>query len=395
MEPGSSPDLPLPRGRWARNILVALVVGWMAFYPIYCSYYKANGVDHYRRHQMHIQGNSMFFNPWQYRVLCPLIIEGLYWVADRTLFQVVEIKGIDLGLPGDQATKYDVTAIFIQSLKDPEFVKYTLIFVSFRFALNVLLILLCYRYFRMFVKSRILIAFGLMIATLFMGNGVVDADLTFNTYVDIILYIAAGIVIVKGLSPWWIVCLTALGSLNRETSLFIPVLYFFSRFTWDQWPSVQKVFLGNIPVIRLTAFSVVLFFLIFVSIRLYYGFEPVQTWRVSAGWPMLKLNLFSSVSLKTYMELFGVFGFLPIWVALIYKQMNRHLKLFFLVLVPAWFLIHFFTAIAYQSRLFLVPVLLVLLPAALENLEQHYILTRTEREDEQDDTPILEEETAQ
>ena len=218
-----------------------------------------------------------------------------------------------------------------------------------------------------------LVALGVMMAVLFMGNGVVDSDLTFNTYMDITLYILTGIIIVKGLNPVWIILLTVLGGLNRETALFIPVLYFFSNFSWKNWPSIKALLLVNVKPIVIAGVSVILFFIIFISIRMYYGFQPVSTWRVSAGWPMLKLNLFSSVSIKTYMELFGIMGFLPVWVILIFSKMNKHLKLFFIVLVPIWFGIHFVSAIAYQTRLFLVPILLVLLPAVLENLENHYL----------------------
>jgi hypothetical protein len=361
-----------PKSRWVRNMLIIGIISWMAAYPIYSSIYKANGVDQYRRHLEHVKGNSMFFNPWQYRILCPLIIEGIYWSAEHSIFRLVEIKGIDLGLPGDKSDKNENTQVLIDSLKNPEFIKYTLVFLGFRFLQNVLLIILCFTYFSHFIKNKMLVALGIMMSVLFMGNGVVDSDLTFNTYMDITLYIIAGIIIVKNLNPLWIIPLTIVGSLNRETALFIPVLYFFSFFKWTDWPSLGKLIKNNAQVISITSSSVILFFAIFVSIRLYYGLQPVSTWRVSAGLPMLKLNLFSSVSIKTYMELYGVMGFLPVWTILIYSKMNRHLQTFFVVLVPIWFGIHFTSAIAYQTRLFLVPTLLVLVPAVLENLEHYY-----------------------
>jgi hypothetical protein len=361
-----------PNAAWLRSLIILLVVGWMAFYPIYSSYYKANAVDHYRRHMEHIRGNSMFFNPWQYRILCPETIEGLYWVADHTIFAVIQIKGIDLNLPGDQSDKNTVTQELVKQLKNPEFIKYTLIFVGFRFVQNIVLILLCYYYFSLFVRNKLLIVFGLMVATLFMGNSVMDADFTFNTYMDITFYIAAGIVLVTGRSPLWIIALTILGALNRETALFIPVLYFFSRFSWSAWPSIPNLIKNNSRVIGITTACAVCFVGIFVAIRMYYGLQSVSTWRVSAGWPMLKLNLFSSVSIKTYMELFGATGLTIIWSLLIHPKMNKDLKLFFVVLVPIWFILHFVTAIAYQARLFLVPVLLVLLPAVLEHIERSY-----------------------
>lgn len=362
-----------PQSNWLRKLIIIAAISWMAAYPIYSSFYKANAVDQYRRHMEHIKGNSMFFNPWQYRILCPLLIEGVYWTADHTVFALIDIKGIDLGLPGEKADKNAVTQVLIESLKNPEFIKYTLVFVGFRFVQNVILLLLCFNYFSLFVKNKMLVAFGLMISVLFMGNGVVDSDFTFNTYMDITFYILAGIVIVKKYNPLWIILLTILGSLNRETALFIPVLYFFSNFSWAAWPSIKTLLTNNLKTISITAISTVLFFAIFISIRMYYGLQPVSTWRVSAGWPMLKLNLFSAVSIKTYMELYGVMGFMPLWVLLIYSKMNKHLKVFFITLVPVWFAIHFASAIAYQTRLFLVPILLVMLPAILENLEQFYI----------------------
>jgi hypothetical protein len=362
-------SLTNPRRRWIRNAIICAILAWMAFYPIYCSYYKANGIDHYRRHIEHVKGNSMFFNPWQYRILCPLIIEGLYWTAEHTVFNVVEIKPIELGIPSNSGSKNDVTTELIKSLKNPEFIKYTLVFLAFRFTLNIAILILCFYYFSIFINNKMLIVFGLLAATLFMGNSVVDSDLTFNTYMDIVLYLATGIVIAKRLNPWLIVLFTVLGALNRETAAFIPVIYFFSCMSWKEWPSIPKFFRSNKKVIIIAALSTVLFFIIFVAIRSYYGLRPVSTWRVSAGWPMFKLNLLSSVSLKSYMELFGVFGFLPIWCLFILSSMDKRLKLFFVTLVPVWFILHFATAIAYQTRLFLVPTLLVVLPAVLENIE--------------------------
>lgn len=356
-----------------KKICILFVVGGMACYPIYTSFYKANAVEHYERHLQHTKGNSMFFNPWQYRVLCPLIIEGLYWTADHTLFKIVEIKGIYLSLPGATSDKNAVTQKMVEYLKNPEYVKYLFIFVGFRFLQNIGILLLCYYYYNHFSRTNNLLNYtGIMLAFLFMGNGVVDADLTFNTYMDATLYLAAGLVIIKSSNPAWIVALTILGALNRETSLLIPALYFFAKFKWDSWPSVPNLFKSNSTVIAITATSTLLFMIIFIGIRYYYGLQPVSSWRVEPGWPMLKLNLFSAVSAKTYMELFGIFGFLPFLSFFGIKSLSPTLKIFLLTMVPAWFGIHFLTAIAYQTRLFLVPTLLIFIPALLELISQSF-----------------------
>lgn len=363
--------LPFPvANKWLRIFLLVIVVGWMAAYPIYTSYYKANAVEQYERFQAHMAGNSMFFNPWQYRILCPLLIEGIYQTLDHTLFRVIEIKGIHLSLPGDNSDKNNVTQKLVKLLADPQFVKYTLVFVGFRFFQDVLVLWLLYVYLSSFVKNETLIWLALIMLTLFLGNSVVDSDLTFNTYMDITVYLCAALVIVRHLSGWWIVPITVIGALNRETSILIPALYFCAKADWKQWPGIGRILFGNAQSLFITGLSYVLFLIIFVSIRSYYGYAPASTWRMAPGIPMLKMNMFSPVSVKSYMELFGVFAFLPLWSLLIFRRMQYNLQIFFIVIVPVWFVVHLSSAIAYQTRLFLVPTVLVFIPAVLAYVEQ-------------------------
>ena len=67
--------------------------------------------------------------------------------------------------------------------------------------------------------------------------------------------------------------------------------------------------------------------------------------------------------------MYGVFGFLPIWCLFLFKEMNPKLKIFFIVIVPVWFAVHFISVVAYQSRLYLVPTLLIFFPAVLQHIE--------------------------
>jgi hypothetical protein len=48
-----------------------------------------------------------------------------------------------------------------------------------------------------------------------------------------------------------------------------------------------------------------------------------------------------------------------------YQTWPRALKIFFWVVVPAWFGVHFFTALVAETRLLLVPLALVFIPGAL------------------------------
>ena len=345
----------------------------MAMYPVYRNYYNGLGMEQYERFKNFKAHNSMFFNPWQYRVLCPYMIEAIYQVFDHTVFNLVDFSKVSINPPKNSGEKNPVTQKLIEQSGNAEFFKYNIIFVLFRFLEHVAIFYLAFRYFRAFTSNTALAFLGIMLVALFMGNAVADSDLSFNTYMDVILYLCLGIVIMESLSNWWVVALTVMGAFNRETSLLIPVVFFASKVNFALWPNVFKILFSDRKALWVTALSGVFFVVIFVSIRSYFGYRPPTEWRVPAGLQMLKLNLLSSVSVKTYMEMFGIFGVLPIWVLSIFRQMNPRLKIFFITLIPIWFGIHVWSVVAYQSRLFLVPTLLVFIPAILERIEAEFV----------------------
>ncbi|MBL0744246.1 hypothetical protein [Chryseolinea lacunae] len=357
------------RSKVAYSILIFFIIAWMAAYPIYTNYYRGLAIEQYERFLDWKADRSMFYNPWQYRILCYEIVEGTYQVLDHTVFKLIHFAGPQLNLPGNTGDKNEVTQKMLRLAQQPEFIKYTIVFVGFRFLQNALIFFLAFQYFSHFLKSRSIVLLSIMFIPFMMGNAVVDSDLSFNTYMDVTLYLLAGLVIVKGYSDWWIVPLTILGALNRETSLMIPAIYFCSKVDWSKWPDFKQLFFTNFKPWIVAAVSMVFFVVIFAAIRMHFGYRPQTDWRVPAGLPMLKLNLFSSVSVKTYMEMYGVFGFLPIWCLFLFKEMNQYLKIFFIVIVPVWFGIHLFSVVAYQSRLYLVPTLLIFLPVVLQHIE--------------------------
>jgi hypothetical protein len=359
----------LLKNKFFVTLMVLLVIAWMAVYPIYNNYYKGLAIEQYERFVDWKAGHSMFFNPWQYRVLCPMLVEGLYQLFDHTVFAIFPIHAPEYNLPGNAQDKNAITQKMLMLSSNPEFIKYSVVFVLFRFLEHLLIFWLAFKYFSLFVKNQALIILGVMLVPIFMANGVMDSDLAFNSYMDVILYLWAGIVIVKDLNWWWIVLISVLGAFNRETSLLIPVIFFFSKVEWTNLKAVPVFLKDNIKLIAVCVTATVLFLAIFVSVRVYYGYQPQTQWRVPAGPQMLKLNLFSGVAVKSYNEIFGVLGFLPIWCLLFFKQMNRNLKIFFIALVPVWFAVHFISVVAYQGRLFLVPCFLVFLPAVLEYID--------------------------
>ena len=151
--------------------------------------------------------------------------------------------------------------------------------------------LLAYIFWSYFIKNDWLIFFGLIFITLSMGNSVAVADLTFNTYIDNILYLLTACVIIFNLNPLWMLLIILFGALNRETSILIPFFYFISKMNLQNF-SLRKFNLKEIKlparqVWLITTAQYVIFFIIFFSIRSYYGYRQPQMWKVPSGLPML------------------------------------------------------------------------------------------------------------
>jgi hypothetical protein len=341
----------------------------MAAYPIYNNYYKGLAVEQYERFLDFKAGKSMFYNPWQYRILCPLLIEGTYELLNGSVFKLIPESKSNIEIQGKAEDKNENVQKLLRLSKNSEFIKYSIVFIGFRFIQHLAIFWLLFLFLRHFIKSRSLILLGLMMTSLFIGNAVMDSDLAFNSYMDLILYLCAGLVIVKSFSNWWIVVITFIGAFNRETSILIPVIYFVSQFNWSKIKNPIIALYENKKIIIVSAISLIAFSIVFISIRSFYGYQPQTEWRVPAGLPMLRLNLLSSASIKTYNEMFGVFGFLPIWFLVIIKRVPKVLQYFFIALVPVWFGVHLISVVAYQSRLFLVPTLIVFLPGILYFIE--------------------------
>lgn len=357
-----------------KNAFLGICLLFLSFYPIYANYYRGLAVEHYNRHKNLIAGKSWFFNPWQYRILCPFMVEGMYQLYQASVDRVFHLEQYVKPAPvGDSSGKNEKTQQLLADMQNPDFIKYTAIFVLFRALEHLAIFYLALLYYRQFVHNRWLLFFALGFISIAMGNSVSDSDLTFNTYMDVIMYLSAGYIILAGKPIWRIVPLTIVAAFNRETCLFIPALLFVANIDFSNFYSLadwRTIKLPRAEVWVVTAVSLVFFAMIFVGIRLYYGYQPPTVWRVPAGLPMLKLNLLSSISIKTYFEMFGTFALLPFVFLFKFRAMDFRLRLFFLLMVPLWLLVHWVSVVGYQSRLYLVPTLLILLPGVLQLIER-------------------------
>lgn len=262
-------------------------------------------------------------------------------------------------------------------MNNPDFVKYNIIYSGYRFFLNIGIYLLSYILLSFFIKNKWLIYFGLIFISLALGNSVNESDFTLHTYIDDILYLFAALVILYKKNDWYILLITIIGALNRETCLLIPFLYLISNIDWRsikiQKLNLIKIIAPTSKVFMVTALSGISYILIFIAIRWYYGYEPQTEWKVPAGLPMLKLNLLSAIGIKSYFEMIGLFSIIPLLCMYKFRESSRILKIWFIGIVPIWFIVHWLAVVAYQSRLFLVPMLIIFIPMMLEIIEKNSI----------------------
>jgi hypothetical protein len=276
-------------------------------------------------------------NPWQYRVLAPYLVNLL----DK-LFAHLHI---------------------------PHHIVVT--FLSFRVAQDTLILLLLYVYNRNLKLSPLPAVVGMVLLAWGMSHSYYDSDLQFNTFFDIIFYLLAGICILQGRFAS-IVPITLLAAFNRETCGFIPVLLMaVSIFALPKgsWRKVMPFFIA----------ASVGYVAIFVGLRLFYG---SQTYLSPHGhYPGFDMLMYNLLRLVTWENLIATFSIIPIIAMFGFRRWPVQLRIFFWVIVPAWFLIHAFGAVMAESRLLLVPQAMVFIPGALIFLFQdEHVFGRPVRE---------------
>ncbi len=366
----------LQKNRLKKVFFLIICFSCLSTYPIYKNYTNGEGSTTYERHIAIIEKRSEFYNPWQYRILCPLIIEGVKYIYDRTIDKIYPVEKHFHFDFKKTSTPTPETKKLISQLQQPEFVKYMIIFITFRFIENLLVFILGYLLLAYFVKNDWLIFFALIAMSWAMGNSVFASDLTFNTYLDNIFYLLAGNLILYKKNLWYIIPITLFAALNRETSLMIPWLVFISfidlsKVQSDKF-SIRKIKLPPKKIFIISISSFIIFCIIFVSVRFYFGYRPQSVWKVSAGLPMLKLNLFSTVAIKSYFEMIGAFSVIPLICLYKFSICSSILRTWFKGIVPIWFFVHLYSVVTYESRLFLVPTFLIFIPMFLQIIEYQW-----------------------
>lgn len=268
-------------------------------------------------------------NPWQYRVFSE-------WLLELFLYISAGLLKLDYAVP---------VALW-----------------SLRILQNLILLTLAYVYFMKLGITKTVSTYGVFLLAGGMLHVFYQSDLSFNTYFDVIFFLLAGILILEG-KYIWIPALMIIASLNRETSIMIPVLLIAWGWRKETGSPAKALLSGGIALL--------IWIVIFVALRLYYPNAPM--FRLGddllPGWDLFRYNL--SVP-EMPVLLFQTLGFLPLAGILVQKYWHPFVRLCFLLLVPVWLLVHAFSSVWAETRLFLVLFAMVLIPAFLPFIHRRF-----------------------
>jgi hypothetical protein len=218
-------------------------------------------------------------------------------------------------------------------------------------------------YYRILGLNDYVTILGMSMLAWAMTHSLYDSDLAFNTYSDIIFYLAAALVILTS-HYIWVVAITAFAALNRETSGLIPFLVIF----YGVWSSSKQD--SRQWLIRLGITSMVVYVTCFVAVRVYFGQrELVLGYGHGPGVDYFMYNVSRYI---TYVQLFATLGLLPFMAIASFRLWPMSLKAFGWAIVPIWLVVHPFVGIIAETRYFLVPLAMVFIPGAFFGIGNHH-----------------------
>ena len=283
-----------------------------------------------KRHNAVIQGTTG--NPYQYRVLSEYLVEGVIRVlrTARCPFPVVSA------------------------------------FITVRLIQNMFLFVLAAFYYKALGLDTYLSLIGISLLAWGMTHAFYNSGLSFNLYFDVMFYLSAGLVILHR-KYLWILPITGLAALNRETSGLIPLMVFADYACGKK----EKYEIKNILFVAVIA--LVVYGIVFFSVRQIIG--PRRLITAARQQPGLEFFMYNIRQHDTWLQLVATLGILPVMAVCSIRKWPCPLKGFFGIIVPIWMVIHFFGSAVAETRLFLVPHALIFIPGTLCGIERYHVTT--------------------
>lgn len=356
----------------------------MAGMPVVRTIDTGLGLHQLAAHKAALEGDFWFPNPWKYRVFSVWLAEGTYQLYTNTVDKVIPVDGLIQYLSPISNERFAITAnlrrfsengyevafpqYFFKKYNTgksdweviKEYHRYFIVFMMLRFIINLGILYFAFRYFKIFISNFWMVLLAVVFLDNGMNNAFRDTAFGFDTYIDLLLFVIAAFVMIRNYSPAWLIPVMVIGVLNRETSLLIPALFAVVNFVRDGYKIRLPNFawsagIGLIGVVG------------FVGLRWYYGYEPYM---LKSGWFRVVEN-FSNYSIMSGQ--FAIMLILPFLSLFFLKQSPLLLRTVWLAIVPIWFGIHYWSFPVLESRYFLVPFALAIIPVTLLGIENSYL----------------------
>lgn len=233
-------------------------------------------------------------------------------------------------------------------------------FVVLRLAQNLLLFGLAFAFYRKLGIHPYPALLGLSALAWGMTQSNYGSDLGFSDYTDILLYLCAAIAL-REERPRWIIPITALAALNRESSILIPYMAIATAVRFTPRVALDRT-------VALPGFAALaVWALMFTAIHLVLGSRPwtLHESGASPGLSMLRYNLSHG---DAWGHTAGVLGIVPILALVSWRGWHPLLIPLFWSVVPLWLVAHVLCAPLDQSRVLLLPQILVFIPGMLGGL---------------------------
>lgn len=231
--------------------------------------------------------------------------------------------------------------------------------LGFRVLQNVAVFALAWLLYRRLGLARGVAAVGLALLAYAMTRAGYNAGLTFDTYGDLAVYLAAGVLILDRRYAW-IVPLTIVGAVNRETCGLVPLMLAATGLRLGRRTAEGRRAL-MLGLAALAAFAVTV-----AVVRVVVGpGHLIVPYGKHHGFELFEFNVGRAITWQNLFETLTIVPLLALWRV---RRWPPALKTFALAVVPIWLAVHLFAAVLAETRLLLVPYALVAIPGALIGL---------------------------
>lgn len=224
-----------------------------------------------------------------------------------------------------------------------------------RYFTDLLMFLMAAVFYRRLGLSRPATILGLGVLAFAMFPTAYRSGLNIATFLDVSVFLLAGVLV---LDQRWLafILLMPLAALNKETSLLITAFPLAVALQWRplKLPSRE---------LKISALALGLWLLVYGGMHPILGHPVFNTYIDAPGTDFIRFNFFKDPD--GYRQLFKTLSVLPFLAIFGLRRAPVALTRLFLVVAPAWFVVHTVLAWWAETRLYMVPMALVFIPLCL------------------------------